>query len=248
MKLITVNSGSSGNCYFLQDDNGHYLMLDCGEKLKWKNVLWGCGFNILMVDAVLFTHWHRDHLGNVKNIHLSGIPSFSSGEVETFVRESHGEIVRGLREKALTKLPGNWQVAPWYVPHTGNDCENVPCYAYYIRSPSGYKLVYITDFLYSPVTFKTFKVNGILCACNHDDDIDLEENEQKYRHVVMGHSSLSTVNEMIKVNMTDDLRDIILCHLSAENATPDVMIQKVKDTVGDSVNVNIAQKGVILNL
>ena len=248
MIFSCAKSGSTGNGYFIRDDNEHYLMLDCGAKLKWINVISACDFNISLVDGLLVTHWHNDHLPDVKKIHRQGIPVYGSNELKEYVKETQGEIIQGLPEKRKTTISGGWKVVPWYVPHTGNGGENVPCFAYYIESPSGYRIVYITDFLYSPLTFKTLKPNTILVACNHDDDIDGSDNSEKFRHVISGHSSLSTVNELIKVNQTDALKNVILCHLSASNATPVLMFRTIQSTVGDRVYVFIAHAGMQIDL
>ena len=247
MRLAVVASGSRGNCYILKD-NDNYLMLDCGEYVKWSDVLAGCDFMIGNVDALLVTHWHRDHLPNTRKIQRMGIPVYGCDELESFTKLTQGESIHGIQAKHITKIANRWKVVPWYVPHSGNDNENVPCFAYYIESPSGHKTVYITDFMYSPVTFKSWNVNTILVACNHDDELDEEENEAKIRHIVSGHSSLSTVNELIRVNQTESLRNVILCHLSSDNATPSVMRETIQQTCGDNVTVNIATKGKTIEL
>lgn len=249
MELITVRSGSSGNCYFLHDDNGHYLMLDCGERVKWnEEILVGCNHEIAMVDAMLCTHIHRDHLPKVKLLQNNGIPVYSSDEVHTFVRETQGELIKAMPEKSIQFLSGGWKCVPWYVPHTDVESGGVKCFAYYIESPTKYRAVYITDFLYSPVVFKPLKPQLILVACNHDDELDGEEDPAKVKHIVTGHSSLSTVKRLIKANMTDELRNVVLCHLSSRNATPSVMLKEIQEVVGDSVTVSIANNGEKINL
>lgn len=260
MIFTCVGTGSSGNCYFLTDDDdfsdfyakeGHYLMLDCGEKLKWQDVLCGCNFQISKVDALLVTHQHKDHLPNVKKVHKYGIPVYGSDELYDFVKDTQGELIHCMKEKCQTTVNGGWKVVPWYVPHTGQDSEKVACYAYFVTSPRGYRMVYLTDFLYSPLTFKSLNVQTILIACNHDDiteDISENQNVEKYRHIVTGHSSLSVVKDLILANKTDALKNIILCHLSHENATPDLMQKTIQEVVGDSVNVFIAQNGMEINL
>lgn len=248
MRLTTVNSGSSGNCYLLQDDNGHYLMLDCGERIRWTEILAACGFAVSNIDAMLCSHIHADHLSKVKTLQMNGIPVYSSDEVQQFVETTTGELIKAMPEKSVQFLPGGWKTVPWCVPHSGNGGERAKCFAYYIESPSRYRAVYITDFMYSPITFKSLKAQLILVACNHDDELDGEENAEKVRHIVTGHSSLSVVKELLSVNKTDSLQNVVLCHLSESNATPEIMVMETQDVVGDSVKVAIARKGEIINL
>ena len=47
----------------------------------------------------------------------------------------------------------------------------------------------------------------------------------------------------IKRNKTPDLRNIILCHLSSENADPETMQKEVQSVAGKWVNVAVAHAG-----
>lgn len=136
-----------------------------------------------------------------------------------------------------------WQIKAFELPH--DDVENR---GIYLKSPSGHRILYMTDFSFCKYTFTKLKVQTILIECNHMDDIAKDDNEGKYSHVLRGHSSLSVVKEFLRVNQTDELRNVILCHLSADNADPDEMLRQVQTVVGDSVNVHIAKKGVEINL
>lgn len=248
MRLITVRSGSSGNCYLLQDDNGHYLMLDCGEKVSWDNAILVATNHSVAIDAMLCTHIHADHLPKVRIIQNNGIPVYSSDEVYEFVRDTQGELIKAMPEKSVQFLEGGWSVVPWYVPHSNNESDGMKCFAFCIESPSKYRAVYITDFLYNPVVFKTFMAQLILVACNHDDVLDGEENPAKVRHIVTGHSSLSTVKRLLRANQTEELKNVVLCHLSSRNATPSVMLKEVQEVVGESVTVSIARDGETIKL
>ena len=234
MILLTVKTGSKGNCYLVRDKNGHYLCLDCGKDVQWrKEFLKGCRFDLEKVDSVLFTHKHRDHLGHVKDFIKSGIKMYGC------------DIVYGVNiipERSFTKVDGGWWVVPWKVPHTDPDGSQVDCYAYYIKSPSGHRMAYITDFLYSPITFRNLAVETVLISCNHDDEIDKSDNA-KWKHVVTGHSSVNVVKNLLLASQTDKLRHVILCHMSETNATPDAIQKEIQDAVGDKVTVTIAENG-----
>lgn len=241
MNLTCVSTGStSGNCYLLQDDNGHYLCLDCGKSVSEIELKKGCGFNIIDIDAVIYTHCHQDHFGHNVYFYISGIPMYGCPGLQN--------RVKGIPEKSIQFLNGGWKVVPWLVPHTGNDGQDVNCYAYYIESPSGHRMVYLTDFMYSRLTFHNLKVQTILIACNNDGDIEEYDNSAKYRHVLTGHSSLSTVKEIIRKNQTSSLRNVILCHLSESNASPVKMLNEIYGIVNPNVRVSIARKGRKYNL
>lgn len=214
MKLITVGTGSSGNCYLLKRDNDRYIALDCG--CKWKDVLVGCGFRPIDIDFALVTHSHSDHSRYMGDFEKSGIEVLSTENVEP---------------KKLTKK-GVANFVAFEVPH------DVDCYGYLIRV-DGRTIVYMTDFGYCRYTFKSWNVDTWLIACNHVDLPDSEE--AKYAHVVMGHSSLAAVKDILTINKCDAMKNVILCHIS-DDADKEQMVTEIKQVVGDKVNVVIAEK------
>ena len=52
----------------------------------------------------------------------------------------------------------------------------------------------------------------------------------------------------IKRNKTPDLRNIILCHLSSENADPETMQKEVQSVAGKWVNVAVVHVGMTVEL
>ena len=213
MKLYTVGTGSLGNCYLLKRDN-KIIALDCG--CKWRDVLIGCNFRPLDIDLALVTHSHSDHSRYVGDFEGSGIEVINT--TNTFPK------------KILQK--GEYKVVPFEVPH---DVRN---YGYLIRV-DGRTIVYMTDFGYCKYTFKSWNVDTFIVACNYTALPDSEE--ANYAHVVMGHSSLDTVKDILAVNKTDSLRNVILCHTSS-SADTELMVSEIQKVVGDGVNVTVAQK------
>ena len=76
----------------------------------------------------------------------------------------------------------------------------------------------------------------------------MDSNSANYIHALKGHSSLSVVKSFVEVNKTPDLRNVILCHPSSENADPDRMKQEIQEAAGKWVNVDIAEKGKVFEL
>ena len=179
---------------------------------------WECSFRILTSDL--------DHSKSASKLQKMGIQVFEpyKGGSQSF--ESNG-----------------WKMKSFELPHDGIENRGI-----FLKSPSGHRILYMTDFSFCKYTFTKLKVQTILIECNHMDDIEEEGNEGKFAHTVRGHSSLSVTKEFLRVNQTDELRNVILCHLSADNANPDVMKSEVQTVVGDSVNVYIATKGLEVEL
>ena len=56
MKLKCISTGSSGNCYLLQADNGETFILDCGISIK--GIKKGLNWDIRSVSGVIVSHAH----------------------------------------------------------------------------------------------------------------------------------------------------------------------------------------------
>lgn len=220
MKLITVGTGSSGNCHLLQMDNNKFVALDCG--CKWKDVLVGCNFRPIDIEFALVTHSHRDHSRYVGDFVKSGIDVLSVNDVEPRKVYQKGEV----------------KFVAFEVPH------DVDCYGYLIRV-DGQTIVYMTDFGYCRYTFKSWNVNTFIIASNHIENPDSDS--EKYAHVVMGHSSLATVKDILAINKCDAMKNVILCHVSGD-ADASQMVTEIKQIVGDEVNVVVAEKKGIIDL
>lgn len=221
MRLITVGTGSTGNCYLIERDNGHYVALDCG--CPWKAVLIGCGFKPSMIDFALVTHSHKDHSGYIKDFENSGIDVYDAEFFKRYPRQ--------------TVRIGDVVFLGFELPH------DVPCFGFLLQV-DGHKIIYMTDFEYCKYTFKSHGIDTWIIACNHVEAPNIEE--EKYAHVVLGHSSLSTVQDILKANTTENMKNIILCHYSADADTAE-MVAGIRDVVGD-INVQIAQKGKVLEI
>lgn len=220
MKLYTVGTGSFGNCYLLKRDNNKIIALDCG--CKWRDVLIGCYFRPLDIDLALVTHSHSDHSRYVGDFEGSGIEVINT--TNTFPK------------KILQK--GEYKIVPFEVPH---DVKN---YGYLIRV-DGRTIVYMTDFGYCRWTFKSWNVDTFIIACNYNVMPDAEE--ANYAHVVLGHSSLETVKDILEVNKSDSLKNVVLCHTSS-SADTELMISEIQEVVGDGVKVTVAKKKGIIEL
>lgn len=69
-----------------------------------------------------------------------------------------------------------------------------------------------------------------------------------YAHSIRGHSSLSTVKEIIRENATERLKTVTLCHMSETYSDPERMVDEVKLVTGPLVNVQAARSGLVVNL
>ena len=82
-------------------------------------------------------------------------------------------------------------------------------------------------------------VNHILLGVNYDPEL-LSGDDAKKNHVVRGHMSIDTACDFVKVNASEQLQNIIMCHLSSENADKNLFIKKMKE-VARNANVDVVE-------
>ena len=214
-----IGTGSSGNSYILSH-NDEILVLDAGLSLS--EIKRGLDWKIEGVQGVLVTHAHKDHDKSVDDLKKIGIP----------VWQPYLDGVKGQMHQF-----GSFKVQSFEVPHDGE-----PCVGYYIKI-DGQKILYATDFEYLPVSFKKTRLNHMLIECNHMKEL-VDKDACKYEHQIRGHCSLDTlIEKVIKENMTDDLRTVLLLHMSSDSCEPQECVSQVQAIVGSDVTVEYARKG-----
>lgn len=234
MKLKCIATGSTGNCYLLTSNSGETLILDCGIPIK--EIKKGLNWNIKGIVGVLCTHKHLDHSKSVLELCKAGFHTvvpylISSGKSETFgcrMKKSNFKI----DTFALTTIDGNWT-------HTDANGEPCPIFGFLITHPEMGKMLYITDC--ELIKWKFKGINHILLGVNYDKDL-VDTDNPKANHVFRGHLSIDTACDFVKANDSDSLQNVIMCHLSSENADKDSFIAKMKNAV-NGANVDIAEQG-----
>lgn len=202
MRLTCLGSGSSGNC-FLLEDNGHILILDAGikfDKLLNCKRLTSCS----RVNAALVTHKHKDHSLCVAELIKSGISVFSPDN---------------LAVNKKYKI-GAFNVLPFNCTH------DIECYGFVVRCPSGATVVYATDTATLP---RIAHVDVWIVECNYTEQ-KWQENVTKadsgfkyFGRVKECHMGLETLQDYFKALKTPTAA-IILAHLSESgNADADAM-------------------------
>ena len=203
MKLKILGSGSSGNCYLLESE-AECLVIEAGISLK--EVKKAIDFNIRKIVGVLITHCHGDHSKFYGDYTKTGIPVFAP-YLENF-------------ENSIQF--GNFKIKAFSLVH------DVPCFGFHIQHKDIGSMVYASDTEYIKYKFKD--INHFLVEANYDMQFVNKENPN-YAHVLQGHMSIDTTCEFLKVNNNQNLKNVILCHLSPSNSDGIHFIKKVKQVV-----------------
>lgn len=227
MLLKTIATGSSGNCHALIAGTGEILLLDLGENEK--KIKKGIGWKISDVVGAIVTHKHADHSKSVNEFERMGVPVLKPYENESDIGLKN---ISGFRVQAfdLTTIGGRWT-------HTDADGTDCPIFGFLIMHKEMGRMLYITDTAIVKWRFKN--INHILLGVNYDRNMIYPDNEGKKNHIFGGHLEIGTACEFVRANNSDSLHNVIMCHLSADNADSDKFIERMKK-VCPAANVWVA--------
>lgn len=227
MKLKCIATGSTGNCYTLTSDSGETLILDCGIPIK--EIKKGLNWNVKDVVGVLCTHKHLDHSKSLDNLKKMSMPVFAPYQ-RSYNKKNYGGFT--IYPFPLQTLDGNWT-------HTDANGEPCPIYGFLITHKEMGRMLYITDC--ELIKWKFNDINHVLLGVNYDKDL-VDTDNPKANHVFRGHLSIDTACDFVNANDSDSLQNVIMCHLSSENADKDSFIAKMKNAV-NGANVDVAEQG-----
>lgn len=227
MDIKVLASGSSGNCYRISDGKTA-LLLDCGISLK--KIQAGLGFRLDLIDGVLVTHCHGDHIKAAKDIAGRGIPIFTSrGTIDACDLSGHFfHAVQPLQ----TFTVGTFAVLPFDVEH------DVPePLGFVVKSTvTGEKLLYFTDTYY--LKYRFAGINYLMAECNYSrKTMDKNLDPVLRNRIIQSHMSLETLLDVLKVNDFNELKRVYLLHLSDSNSDAEYFKREVQALTGVMVFV-----------
>lgn len=232
-KLISLSSGSNGNCYYLGTSQWG-ILIDAGIGVRTiKKYLREYGVAIETIIAVLVTHDHADHIKSVGG--LGGkmqIPVYATETVHFGIERSRyvTDSIYGSRkiiEKEKSFRIKDFEITAFDVPH--DTIENV---GYHIDI-NGKSIVIATDIgrITDTLLQYTRRANHLIIEANYDED--MLSNGQYPLHLKqrivsgMGHLSNRLTGELLTSIYHADLEEIWLCHLSQDNNIPELAFNTV---------------------
>ncbi len=244
----SLASGSSGNVNLIQSDNAK-ILVDVGKSRKYiVTSLERLGIDIDEIDAVFLTHEHRDHSQGIRV--LSKISDFKiyinykSYEVlkEELACIDDSRLVFIEEEKKYDIK--DMVVVPFKVDH---DAAN--CFGFTIES-EGKRLSIASDIgAISDEFIENFYNSSLISIeANHDERlVAIGKYAYSLKRRILGdggHISNITVGQLLsKVCMhNNNLRQIVLTHLSKENNSPELAKQTVESVLmsnGIKIDIDI---------
>ena len=235
MRLCSIASGSSGNCIYVGSERTHVL-IDAGISCKRiEEGLKKARITGEKLAAILITHEHSDHIQGIGVLaRRYGIPMYATqGTIDEIINSAKnlGEYDKGLFHPICLDedvFVGDLRVHPFRISHDAKE----PC-AYRIES-EGSKVAIATDMgTFNPYVVNNLKgLDAVLLEANHDVRM-LQAGPYTYalkQRILSDRGHLSNDNSGLLLNqiLHDNLKYIILGHLSKENNMPELAFETVK--------------------
>lgn len=227
-----IGSGSSGNCYVIDDGNSQ-LILEAG--VNFKKVQQAMNFDFRRVDGLLITHEHGDHTKYVKNfIDATTVPIYATaGTIEA--KQFTGYRFHTITSSVTYKI-GSWQVMPFDVKH-----DAVEPVGFLIMNEMGERLLYVTDCEF--VRYKFKNISYMMIEMNYALDIatdnvnDGELNYSLKNRILGSHFEMQSSLDLIRANKSPSLKEVWLIHISKTNGDPERFKKATQQLTGVPVYV-----------
>jgi len=233
LEIKALASGSSGNCYRVNDGKTS-LLIEAGIPIQ--KIKEGLDFNLTDIVGCLISHEHGDHSKSISEVIAAGVDCYlSPGTIDVLdsIDSNHHRIHAISAKKPIQA--GSWVVKPFEVQHDAND----PIGFILWSRNTGDKLIYITDSFYSKYTFN--KPDYIMVECNYSEEILKKNVEAGKVHPVLekrlkrSHFSLENVKDFLNSNDLRNTKEIWLLHLSDTNSDEKLFKKEVQELTGKLV-------------
>lgn len=256
MRLCSLASGSSGNCIYVGSDTTH-LLVDVGVSMKkTEAALNTIDLTLKDIDGILITHEHSDHIGGLGVIARKyNIPMYASvGTIAAIQKMSSlGKVDHELfvpinkDERFVLK---DVTVNPMKISH---DAAQPLAYRFYHGNK---KVAVVTDLgTYNDYTVECLRgMNALLLEANHDVNM-LQVGPYPYylKQRILGergHLSNELTGRLLSELMHDDLKAVVLGHLSKENNLAELAYETVRTEVtmadipytANDINLSVAKR------
>ena len=223
MRFASIGSGSEGNGLVVEAGDTR-VMIDCGFGLRDTAArLARIGVAPDMLDAIVVTHEHSDHVGGVPAFAARhGIPVWLTFGTLSIVDERLVNVahVYGFDSHDVFAV-GDLEIQPFPVPHDAREPVQ------FVMTDGVHRLGVLTDLGVSTpfVEASLAGCDGLVLECNHDlDMLEASAYPRALKQRIagrLGHLHNECAAALLAAIDTSRLKHIIAAHLSQHNNTPD---------------------------
>lgn len=238
LQFMSFGSGSSGNCYYLANENDA-ILIDAGIGVrKVKHLMREYGLSASKLRAILITHDHADHVKASGNLSSDfTLPVYATEKVHEGIQHSY-RFYRKIEPMYVKFIPKDEEfsifslrITAFELPH--DSAENVG-YSIHTDNPEDGVFTIMTDI--GTPTEKVYeyieKSNFLVLESNYDEEMLASGTYPKMLQdrIKGGHGHLSNHQsaEALAKCFHEHLKNVWLCHLSEENNHPELARKTVE--------------------
>lgn len=257
IRFITLFSGSSGNCTLISGNDTN-ILIDAGVSCaRICTALSQIGINPGMLDAILVTHEHSDHISGVRVLSKKfNIPVYATEKtIEAMnLYDVYSHNIRVIEAAKAFEIR-EFEIFPFSIPHDAADPVGYSVLAENKRYTVATDLGHISERLLKCL----YRSDTVLLESNHDIQM-LKNGRYSYplkKRILSDLGHLSNDNAAwaaTQLAMWGTCK-IILGHLSGENNTPHLayeaaygMLEKNGAQIGGDVVLKVAPRNGILEV
>ena len=243
LNFCSLSSGSSGNCYYLGNEF-HGILVDAGiSATSIRKFLKNMDIAMESVMGVLITHNHIDHIRGLEVlIRKSNLPAFTTHAIWKSILTPQKKISRDcIREIPLKQkfhLAG-FDIEAFPV------CHDAPETLGFHICAGNKKVTIVTDLGHICQNAAPYikAANLLVIESNYDEQMLVNGKYPYYLKTRIrsnhGHLGNHQTSAFLADNISDNLNDICLAHLSKNNNTPELVLQTLQQA--------FSERGIVLN-
>ena len=244
MKVISLQSGSNGNCIYVEA-GGVRLLFDAGISASDVEERLALHGRDVAVDAVLISHDHIDHCRNMGILNRKcGLPIYATAKTyEAAKRHALGTIddLRNFQSGEKVKV-GKVVVETISTPHDAEDG------VVFVVDDGKHRLGILTDLghVFDGLADVVASLDAVLLESNYDPEMlangSYSERLKKRIAGPAGHISNFEAAELLKAAASKRMKWACLGHLSQDNNTPKLALATHRKILGDRLPLFVATR------
>lgn len=236
--FMSFGSGSSGNCSYVGDADGGFLV-DAGvDPAIVEKGLKDKGLSMIKVRGVILTHDHGDHvryiytfLRNYRHLLVYCTPKMLNGilrrhSISRRIKDYHRAIYKEFEFNI-----GNFTITPFDVSHDGTD----NCGFFIVHGESTMAIATDIGCITERAEYYMSQVNFLMIESNYDHTMLVEgayHDHLKARIIAdTGHLDNKVSADFVTRIWRPELSHVFLCHLSHDNNRPEIAYRTFKEAL-----------------
>ncbi len=248
MKVISLQSGSNGNCFYVEAGEIS-LLFDAGisgRKAKERLAEHGC--KIESADALFISHDHSDHVRSMGVFQrMFSVPVYITRRT---LEQCYRSAKVGPMDRVFFFDGGDSVEFPGVTVHTvPTPHDSADGCAFVIEEHStGNRIGILTDLghVFDGLRDVLLSLDAVIIESNYDEAMlrhgPYPERLKRRIRGEGGHLSNDDSAQLLAGLKSDRLKWACLCHLSEENNAPEIARKTHQELLGDEIEIHVASR------